>query len=332
MRFPQNANLSFLRTRAGFWGQVFAVVAVFYALLWVAKPAVSAPNTAHTACSLAKLQAKIAHIAQATHGPVGAAVLLVEGGRGVTLHGEQHFPMQSVYKLPIGMAILHQVDLGTLRLNQPVQIRPNDLAPSSRYSPIRDKYPRGAQMTVSALLDATVRVSDGTASDVLMTLAGGPEQVTAYVRGLGISGMRVATTEKAMAQNEQVQYQNWATPEAMAALLRALQQGRGISPSNRHLLLGLMLGSTTGPHQIKGLLPPGTVVAHKTGGSGTVHGLTRATNDAGLVTLPDGRHLALVVFVSDTKADTATRDAVIAKIARAAWDCRAALEGGKQRR
>lgn len=307
-------------------------MAVFCALLLTPRLVASEPKTPNKACSPAKLQAQIADIAQATHGPVGAAVLLVEGGAMVSLHGRQHFPMQSVYKLPIAMTVLRQVDLGTLSLARQVQIRPNDLAPPSRYSPIRDKYPHGTQMTVSALLDATVRVSDGTASDVLMRLAGGPKQVTAYVHGLGISGMRVATTEKAMAQNEQVQYQNWATPEAMAALLRALQQGRGISPSSRHLLLGLMLGSMTGPHQIKGLLPPGTVVAHKTGGSGTVHGLTRATNDAGLVTLPDGRHLAVVVFVSDTKADAAARDAVIAKIARAAWDCRAALKGGRQHR
>jgi beta-lactamase class A len=62
------------------------------------------------------------------------------------------------------------------------------------------------------------------------------------------------------------------------------------------------------------------VVAHKTGTSGTSAGLTRATNDIGLVTLPNGRHMAIAVFVSDSPADTDTREAVIARIARAAWD------------
>jgi beta-lactamase class A len=69
------------------------------------------------------------------------------------------------------------------------------------------------------------------------------------------------------------------------------------------------------------------VVAHKTGSSGSVNGITRATNDAGLVTLPDGKHLAVVVFVSNTRAEDATQEAVIAKITRAAWECRASLEG-----
>lgn len=289
-------------------------------------PVYSQPAAANGTCSPARLRAEMADIARVTHGPVGAAVLIVEGGDVVALHGEQRLPMQSVYKLPIAMAALHQVDRGMLTLDQRVQIKPGDLAPSSRYSPIRDKYPNGTVMTVSGLLEAMMEASDGTASDVLMGLVGGPERVTAYLRGLGVPNIMVATTERAMAQNEQVQYRNWATADAMAGLLRALQQGRGLSASSRRLLLGLMVGSKTGGHQIKGLLPVGTVVAHKTGGSGTVYGLTRATNDAGLVTLPDGRHLAVVVFVSDTRANATTRDAVIAKIARAAWDCRAGLE------
>ncbi len=274
----------------------------------------------------ARLRAEMADIARVTHGPVGAAVLVVEGGSAVSLNGEQRLPMQSVYKFPIGMAVLHQVDLGRLSLNQRVRIRPGDLVPASRHSPIRDKYPSGTVMTVSDLLGAMMEASDGTATDVLMGLVGGPERVTAYLRGLGVRNVMVATTERAMAQSEQVQYRNWATADAMAGLLRALQLGRGLSAASRRRLLGLMARNPAGGDQIKGRLPAGTVVAHRTGSSGTVGGLTRATNDAGLVTLPDGKHLAIVVFVSDTRANAATRDGVIAKIAWAAWNHRAGLE------
>ena len=158
-------------------------------------------------------------------------------------------------------------------------------------------------------------------------MLGGRGRVTAYLRGLGVQDMVVATSEKTMWQNERVQqYRNWATPDATVGLLCRLQQGRGLSASSRRLLLGFMTGSRTGPWRIKGQLPAGTVVAHKTGSSGAVDGLTRATNDAEIVTLPDGKHLAVAVFVSDTRADEATQEAVIAKIARAAWDCRAGLE------
>ena len=304
-------------TNNGRWRRAIALVGALGLMTGVASAA-SAPKS---------LPTEMAGIARVTRGPVGAAVVVVEGGHVVALHGEQRFPMQSVYKLPIGMAVLHQVDLGRLTLGRRVKIGPRDMVPPSRGSGIRDKYPNGTEMTVLEMLDAMMSVSDGTASDVLLKLAGGPEQVTAYLRGLGVRDVVVATSEAAMAQGEQVQYRNWATPDAMAGLLVALQEGKGLSASSRRRLLDLMTASKTGPGRIKGLLPAGTVVAHKTGSSGTVNGLTRATNDVGLVTLPDGRHLAIVVFVSDTRASEATRDAVIAKIARAAWDDRAALEG-----
>ena len=81
-----------------------------------------------------------------------------------------------------------------------------------------------------------------------------------------------------------------------------------------------MTETGTGAHRIKGMLPADAVVAHKTGTSGTAAGVTAATNDVGIVTLPDGRHLAIAVFVSDSTADEAAREGVIAKAARAAWD------------
>ena len=68
-------------------------------------------------------------------------------------------------------------------------------------------------------------------------------------------------------------------------------------------------------------MPEGTVVAHKTGTSPTnAEGLSPATNDVGIITLPNGKHLAISVFVCNSTDDEATREAVIAKIAKAAWD------------
>ena len=87
------------------------------------------------------------------------------------------------------------------------------------------------------------------------------------------------------------------------------------------MLLELLVNSRPGAKRIKGLLPAGTVVAHKTGTSATIKGVTSATNDVGIITLPDGSQLAIVVFVSDTRADEKTREEVIAKIAEAAWNC-----------
>jgi beta-lactamase class A len=276
------------------------------------------------ACTPEQLRERMEEIARETGGPVGAAAVIIEGGRVVSFNGERRFPMQSVYKLPIGMAVLREVDSGRLRLTQKVNVRREDLVPERLHSPLRDNNPQGGEFTLRELIRLMIAESDGTASDVLLGLAGGPEKVNAYLRGLGVEGMNVETTERAMAQgDEQVQYRNSATPESMLVLLRALQEGRGLSRASRNLLLDFMLRSTPGPRRLKGMLPAGTPVAHKTGTSNTIEGVTRATNDVGLVTLPDGRHMAVAVFVSDTRTDADVREGVIARIARAAWDCMA---------
>jgi beta-lactamase class A len=268
----------------------------------------------------APLADQLANLAVPAQGKVGAAAVLVETGESASLEGNQRFPMQSVYKFPIAMAVLHEVDSGTLQLDQAVTVEPADMVPSGFHSPIRDRYPKGVTLHLRDLLRSMISESDGTASDVLLRMAGGPAAVTEYLQGLGIQGIAVATSEAEMAQGPMVQYRNFATPLQMAALLVKFQNGAGLSSASRALLMQWMTGPPASRHRLAGLLPPGTPVAHKTGSSGTSNGLTRATNDVGLITLPDGRHLAVVVFVSDSTAGDDVRDAVIARIARAAWD------------
>jgi beta-lactamase class A len=250
-------------------------------------------------------------------GRVGAASVIVEGGKILQLNARQKFPMQSVYKLPIAMAVLAD---GGAKLDQIVHVDKSEYVRPGQHSPLRDEHPEGADVRVSELLRLAVEESDGSASDVLLRLIGGPETVMKYLRRIGISGITVRDTEKRIGEDWSVQYANWATPGSAVALLSALYQGRAASPPNRELLLQFMTETQTSQTRIKGLLPKGTLVAHKTGSSGFRNGVTGATNDIGIVTLPDGRHMAIAVFVSDSKAGDATRDAVIAKIARTAWE------------
>jgi beta-lactamase class A len=82
-----------------------------------------------------------------------------------------------------------------------------------------------------------------------------------------------------------------------------------------------MTQTPTGPRRIRGLLPESAVVFHKTGTSGTnSKGITAATNDVGMVTLPGGKKYAIVVFVADSAGDVALREGVIARISKLSWD------------
>jgi beta-lactamase class A len=274
-------------------------------------------------CGGAELGRELGRLAVPARGHVGAAARVLETGERAAWNGSDRFPMQSVYKLAIDFSVLQRVDAGRMALDGNVRIEASDLPPSGVGSPIRDRHPKGGfEMTLEELLRAAIVESDGTACDVLLRLMP-PGEVTAALRRIGVEGMVVATTEAAMTAGPEVQYQNWATPEATLDLLEAVQAGRGLSAASRGRLLRWMAETPIGPGRLKGELPAGAAVAHKTGTSGTTSsdGLTRATNDVGILTLPDGRHVLIAVYVSDSPATLSVREGVIAKIARAVWDC-----------
>jgi len=150
-------------------------------------------------------------------------------------------------------------------------------------------------------------------------VAGGPAEVDGYIKSLGVQGFHLQDGEHALHRDARAQYRNWLEPAGAVELLRRLSDNSPLTAEHTQLLLGWLKDSPTGPHRIKAELPPETAVMHKTGTSGVKNGLAAATNDLGLIVLPDGRRLALAVFVTDATADEATREAVIARIAKAAY-------------
>ena len=77
----------------------------------------------------------------------------------------------------------------------------------------------------------------------------------------------------------------------------------------------------TGEGRLKGQLPKGTVVAHKTGSSGAnKEGITAAVNDIGIVFLPNGKHYFISVFVTNSTENADTNEKIIADISKVTWD------------
>src|SRR5579872_395923 len=102
----------------------------------------------------------LAGIAAEAGGRVGAAARVLENGKNVLkLHDRERFPMQSVYKLPIGMATLADVDRGKFRLSQVIHVDKSEYVSAAQYSPLRDAHPNGADVTVEELLKLAVSES-----------------------------------------------------------------------------------------------------------------------------------------------------------------------------
>ncbi|QNK63613.1 class A beta-lactamase, subclass A2 [Pedobacter sp. PAMC26386] len=267
------------------------------------------------------LRKKLQTIASSHVATIGFSLVNLENGDTLTLNGTKHLPMQSVYKFHLALAILNQVDNGNLRLNQMILLKKSDLLPDT-WSPLRDKYPNGeVEIPLSQILSYTVSQSDNNGCDILFRLIGGPAKVNQYIHSLGIKQVAITATEEQMHKNEQVQFTNWTTAEAATQLLKLFYSKKILSEASQEFLWKVMTETTTGPNKIKGLLPAGTSVAHKTGSSGmNKSGMTAASNDIGVVTLPNGKHFAVAVFVSMTKEDEKVTDLIMAELTKASWD------------
>ncbi len=269
------------------------------------------------------LRQQLAQIATDSGGTLQTACAFAPGSRHASVacdrQADAHPPMQSVFKLPLGLYVLHLVEEGRLRLDQQVRFERADLFDPKAFSPLQDRYPNAdADVPLRELLQLTVSLSDNAAADILLRLSGGTEPVRQYIAALGVEGFNLRHSEHQLQRDERLQYQDWFAPAGAVQLLRRIADESPVNAQHTALLLNWMTSSAR-PGRLAGMLPQGTVVAHKTGTSGTEHGVSAATNDIGLITLPDGERLAIAVFLTDATADDSGRDRAIARAALAIY-------------
>lgn len=239
--------------------------------------------------ALQPLEQRLAMLATENPGEYGIAALDLETGAVVSFNGDQPFPMASTMKIAVAAAYLTEVDAGRRRLDETI-----------------------AGATAASLLDVMITRSDNRATDLLLATLGGPTAVDGWLRTHRLHGIRVDRTIAQLLgdRRDLRDIRDSSTPTAMLGLLRLIDSGDALSPASRALLLDMMRRCATGSNRIRGLLPPGTRVEHKTG---TLSGYT---GDVGFLTRPDGRRIAVVFFA---RGGT-NRPAVISTAARAIYD------------
>ena len=302
-----------------------------------------------------KLSGQWREIAGETDGMVGAAAWHLASGQTAHLNGEQSFPLASVCKLPIAMNLLGMVDEGKLAIDQSIEVLPQDVYPE--VSDVAKRWPKQQRFPLSELLQLMVANSDNTAVETLFRIGGGAPALAARFRQWRVSGIRIDRSEEQITFDTRgVEHcppvEQWtgdlfhqllakttpemhyrglrrlltdprdtATPNGTVHLLARIFRGELLSKPGTTRLVEILKSTTTFPTRLKGLLPAGTIVAHKTGSAGTEKGLNGATNDVGVIFLPNGTgQLAVAVYIKGSTRDSDTRDRIIARIARAAFD------------
>jgi len=266
-----------------------------------------------------ELERRLKTICDGAQGTVGLSVIHIESGKTISINGNSQLPLYSVYKLPLAITVLKDVEANRVRLDQKIHVTPTDVAPGTPGNTALWQKP--VDVSVEQLLEYSISRSDNTSSDKLVELAGGPLKVTERMRSLGFQNLDIHISSGEFMKNRQ--NPNTGSADDLAKLLVQLHQGKLLEPDQVNLLRGFMQRATTGLHRLRGDLPRGTVVADKTGSGepDAVTGFAKVTNDVGIITLPSGQgHLAMAVLVSGSKLPDAAQEKLIADLARAAYD------------
>jgi beta-lactamase class A len=261
----------------------------FVALLAWLLAFVAQPAWAEVSPRLRTVEQRLSAMAAENPGEYGIAAMDLSTGEMISFNGEQPFPMASTMKIAVAAAYLAQVDAGRRSLDDAIAGTP-----------------------AVTLMDAMITHSDNRATDLLMESLGGPAAIDAWLRSHNLAGIRVDRTIARLLSDPRDlrDIRDSSTPTAMLGLLRLIDSGGALRPQSRLLLLDMMRRCATGSNRIRGILPPGATVEHKTG---TLAGYT---GDVGFLTTPSGRRIAVAFFARGGS----NRPAVIATAARAVYD------------
>jgi len=297
-----------------------------------------------------RLRRHIENIVKRADGEVGVAVRHLESGQGLELSAGTPFPMASVFKVPVLVEVMAQVKEGKFSLDDEVSVQKTEQHLGSGL--LSSLTVPGIKLTVRNLVNLMMLVSDNSAADILLEKVG-PENVNKRLKEFGIEGLSVnRSCQELIMDRIGMDYQKYkgkildeivagyrsipersaeddresirefsremkdqSTPAAMNRLLGMIWKKEILDPESCDLIISIMLRCQTGQGRIKGELPPGTAVAHKTG---TIAG---TVNDAGIITLPDGQgHVALTVFSKNFSEKTEDVEKIIAEVARLVYD------------
>jgi beta-lactamase class A len=317
------------------------------------KPPADKMKMAMAAASSAKierLRKSLENAIKGAEGEVGVAVRHLESGQALELNGGVLFPMASAFKVPVLVEVLAQVKEVKFRLDDEISVQKTDQHLGSGM--LSSLTAPGLKLSVRNLINLMMMISDNSATDIMLEKVGA-ENVTKRLKQFGIEGISVnRTCQELIMDYAGLDYQKYkglsldqfaaefqkredltpearqaavvkfsqnpedqSTPLAMNLLLEKIFKKEILDPESCDLIVSIMLKCQTGEARIKGDLPPGTAVAHKTG---TIAG---TVNDAGVIYLPDSLgHVVLTVFTKNFIGKTSDVEKIIAEIARLVYD------------
>lgn len=242
-------------------------------------------------------------------GRLGVWVLDTGSGRTLSHRAHERFAMCSTFKLLAAACVLKRVDDGRETLDRQIFVDKTKLV---TYSPASGKHV-GGMMSLEALCDAAVTLSDNTAANLILETIGGPKAITALARALGDQVTRLDRNEPQLNDVPRGEVRDTTTPAAMAQSVRALILSDALSARSRERLAGWLVANKTGDKRLRAGLPKDWRIGDKTG-----TGPRGEANDIAVI-WPAGRApLVVTAYYQNVHATAAQRDAVLSEVGRIA--------------
>lgn len=325
-------------------------IGILVLILWLICPRLVSDQSTAKPEGIERLKNHIEDVIRSLEGGVGVAVKHLESGEELEINGDTYFPMASVFKVPILVEVMAQIKEGRFSLEDEVSIQKPEQHLGSGI--LSDLDAPGITLSIRNLINLMMMISDNSATDVLLTKVGA-ENVNRRLRSFGLENITVNRTcqhlimdavgmdyekykglplEETIAAFRRERKENpeafeqatekfgqvikdQSSPRAMNRLLELIFKKQILDEESCEHIINVLLNCQTGEGRLKGDLPKGVKVAHKTG---TIGG---TVNDAGIIYLPyDLGYVAITVFTKDTEVKTEDVEDLIAQIARYVYD------------
>jgi beta-lactamase class A len=274
----------------------------------LASPSLALARTIPPTAGPGMLAREISRLEVLSGGRLGFALLDSADGSRYQHRGNERFPMCSTFKLLLVAAVLRQVETGEETLARRIAVRKEDLVPWSPFSETRV----GSDASVEELCAAAMTQSDNVAANLLLPLIGGPPGIGSFARTLGDDRTRLDRNETELNSAIPGDPRDTTTPLAMLGNLQALLLGDALTSAGRAMLEAWMRANKTGDARLRAGLPKGWQAGDKTGS-----GANGTTNDIAVLWPPGRKPLLVVSYLTGSKLDSESRDALHASVARA---------------
>jgi beta-lactamase class A len=260
------------------------------------------------------LRQKVDALIAASGADVAVAFRTLDGRQELFIQPNVVFHAASTMKVPVMIELFRQSEVGFFKLDDkltvvnsfrsivdesPYALSPDDEDEKELYKAV------GQLRTYRQLCELMITVSSNLATNVLIEKLGVEkiQQTALDLGGIGMNVRRGVEDGKAFRAG----LNNTTTARALLVLLERIGHEQAISPAASRQMVDILKRQQFND-AIPAGLPPGTVVAHKTGS------ITRIQHDAAIVYGP--RPYVLVVLVRGIEDDAKSK-ALIAEIAKA---------------